>query len=254
MSQVVVKTQRAVKRKSTEGFNPSSKKRRMQKYKIRSISHGAHQFIRTASTSSGNIFGLNTNTSTGFTFNGTSTGVFNMQLAFTLSGVQVYFGGTLATTLTLPNYTELTSLYDQYRIDWVECEFYFSNNNSSVNSPQTTLPILYICKDYDDANQAFVSDIQQYSTQETWQLGNNQGKDGKRTIRVKPNVDVVVFKDVATSGYARGKPMYIDTGSPVVPHYGIKVAYDPIQYAATSTTVGYLGLVCRYHLSMKMSK
>lgn len=222
-----------------------------------SISRGlvetrTHHFIRACATSSANRYGLNTDSAIGFVYNGANTGVFNMQFAFTLAGVQVYFGGTLSHTITLPNYPEFTALYDQYRIDWVECEFYFSNNQSSVNSPATTLPLIYVAKDYDDANQAFIADLQQYENTQTWQLGNDRG-DGKRTVNVKPNVDVAVYNTALTSGYARGKPMFIDVGSPNVPHYGIKIAYDPINYP-TNTLVGYLSVVFKYHMSMTHTK
>ena len=54
----------------------------------------------------------------------------------------------------MPNVSEFTGLYDQYRIDYVECKFSFSNNNSSNSSPGSTLPIMYLVKDYDDSGAA----------------------------------------------------------------------------------------------------
>ena len=46
----------------------------------------------------------------------------------------------------MPNVSEFTGLYDQYRIDYVECKFSFSNNNSSNSSPGSTLPIMYLVR------------------------------------------------------------------------------------------------------------
>lgn len=210
-----------------------------------------HEFIRSGYFGQSYVVGVDTRT--GFAINGTSTGLFNMQFAFTLSGIKVYLGGTLNTTLPLPNYTEFTALYDQYKIDWVECKFTFSNNNSSNSSPGTTLPIMYLCKDYDDSSTANVTDIQQYSTQQQWQLGNAHGRDGIKTINVRPTVDVALFQGL-TTGYGRGKPMFVDTSSPDVLHYGVKIAYDPINYPAASTLVGYLACTFVYHMSMKNSR
>ena len=136
----------------------------------------------------------------------------SMQFAFTLSGVKVYIGGVLNATLPMPNVSEFTGLYDQYRIDYVECKFSFSNNNSSNSSPGSTLPIMYLVKDYDDSGAAGVTDLQQYSTQTMWQLGNAHGRDGIKSSKMKPNVDVALYQGV-TSGYGRGKPMFIDTSS-----------------------------------------
>ena len=78
--------------------------------------------------------------------------------------------GSSYATLPMPNVSEFTGLYDQYRIDYVECKFSFSNNNSSNSSPGSTLPIMYLVKDYDDSGAAGVTDLQQYSTQTMWQL------------------------------------------------------------------------------------
>lgn len=241
-----------------------NKKRRINpeiiisKVKRRNLSKGlvgkvprVHDFIRSCYFGQNYVVGIDTRT--GFAINGTSTGIFNMQFAFTLSGVKVYIGGVANTTLTMPNLSEFTNLYDQYRIDWVECKFSFSNNNSSNSSPGSTLPIMYLAKDYDDSGVAGVTDLQQYSTQQQWQLGNAHGRDGIKTVNIKPNVDVALYQGV-TSGYGRGKPMLVDTSSPDVLHYGVKIAYDPINFPAASTLVGYLACTFVYHMSMKNSK
>ena len=60
-----------------------------------------------------------------------------------------------------------------------------------------------------------------------WQLGNAHGRDGIKSIKMKPNVDVALYQGV-TSGYGRGKPMFIDTSSPDVLHYRVKIAYDQL--------------------------
>ena len=96
----------------------------------------------------------------------------------------------------MPNVSEFTGLYDQYRIDYVECKFSFSNNNSSNSSPGSTLPIMYLVKDYDDSGAAGVTDLQQYSTQTMWQLGNAHGRDGIKSIKMKPNVDVALYQEL----------------------------------------------------------
>ena len=210
-----------------------------------------HRHVRSCYFGQSYIVGVDTRT--GWNLNGSTTGIFNMQFAFSLSGVKVYIGGVLNTTLPMPSVSEFTSLYDQYRIDYVECKFSFSNNNSSNSSPGSTLPIMYLVKDYDDSGVAGVTDLQQYSTQTMWQLGNAHGRDGIKSIKMKPNVDVALYQGV-TTGYGRGKPMFIDTSSPDVLHYGVKVAYDPINNPAASTLVGYLACTFVYHMSMLNTK
>lgn len=217
----------------------------------KAVSTKFHRFIRACSTLPGYKFGMDLQN--GFTYNGANTGSYGLQFAFTLSGLQVYSAGALVVTIPMPNYTELTALYDQYRIDYVDMQFIFSNNQSSVNTPATVLPIMYLCKDYDDTNSASVTDLQQYSTQQTWQLGNMTNGNGVHHVKVKPNVDISLYQGL-TTGYARGKPMLVDTGSPAVPHYGVKVAFDPISQPGASTLVGYLSINAVFHLTMAHSK
>jgi hypothetical protein len=238
------------KRKFGSSTGARIRRQRSSRSLVRSVPR-VHPHVRSAYFGQSYIVGIDTRT--GFTINGTSTGIFNMQFAFTLGGVVVSIGGVTNTTLPLPNYTEFTNLYDQYRIDWVEGKFSFSNNNSSNTSPGTTLPIMYLAKDYNDSKVAGVTDLQQYSTQTMWQLGNAQGRDGIKNISVKPNVDVGLYQGL-TTGYGRGKPMFVDTSSPDVLHYGVKIAYDPINFPAASTLVGYLAVTFTYHMSLKNTR
>lgn len=217
------------------------------------LSSHRHRFIRTCSTGATATQVLGLDEYSGFTWNGVATNGFNMQLAFKLSGMEIFFGGVSTATIPLPNYTELTALYDQYRIDWIELKFIFSNNTSSVNSPSTVLPTFYCVKDYDDTNTAGRADLEQYENCQIWQAGSQQMSDGMYIVRVRPNVDIALYQGV-TTGYARGKPMFIDTGSPNVPHYGIKVAWDTFKSPQGSTIIGYMNLAATYHLTMMHTK
>ena len=203
-----------------------------------------HNFVRSVSTT-GNSLAYDE-------YLGFSTAVKDLQFSFQLSGVTVYLAGVTWLQLGMPNYTELTALYDQYRIDWVECEFYFSNNYSTVNVPERALPIVYLAKDYDDVASATVQALQQYDSCQTWQTGHQQPR-GKHVIRVRPNVDIGVYQGV-TTGYARGKPMFIDTTYPSVPHYGIKLCVDSVAPATASTPVGYFSINFKYHFTMAHTK
>lgn len=251
---VVVKT--SGKRKSREE-SVAAARRSKARYAARksalSLSTKFHKFVR--SVTFGDGFKCSLDLRDGFAINGTSTGVFDMQFVFSLQGVSIYIGGVYNTYLGLPNNSELTALYDQYRIDWVECQFFFNGNMSNVTSPSVSLPIMYLCKDYDSSESANVQAIQQYATQQTWQLGMERGK-GSHTVRVKPNVDTIVYNSAVTSGYGRSKPMFIDTGaeSVNVKHYGVKIAYDPIFKPAAATTCGYMTVNFKYHLTMAHSK
>lgn len=210
-------------------------------------STGLHKFVRSCSTNTSNTYGIDLYN--GFTINGTNTGLYTMTIQWTLAGMALNVGS--ARQMDLPNSTELQALYDQYKIDWVEVDFIFSNNQSSVNSPATNLPIMWICKDYDDSNQASVTDIQQYENAKCWQMGEI-GKTHFK-MRVKPRYANQVYNTGVSGSYAP-QAGFIDTVYNNVPHFGLKLAYDPIKTPASSTLVGYLSINCRYHLTMKHTK
>lgn len=237
------------KKRKLSGSDKKAKSRRVSRGVVKSLKY--HNFVRSCTFGQSYVVGMDLKN--GFNVNGVTTGLFNMQFNFTLSGVNVLVGGVSSTTLSLPNSSEFTALYDQYRIDWVDCQFIFSNNMSNVTSPSLTLPVVYLAKDYDDSNLANYPDLQQYATQQTWQLGNEHGRNGIHHVRVKPNVDVALYQGV-TTGYARGKPMFIDTASPQVPHYGVKIAYDPIYTPASPVVCGYLTVNFVYHMTLAHSK
>lgn len=213
-----------------------------------------HNFVRAVSTqNAGSVYRIGLDTYQGFVINGVASNSWNMGFAFRLDGVNIYVNGVSSATLAMPNYSEFTNLYDQYRIDYVECDFIFSNNSSSVNSPATVLPVIHYAKDYDDTNATAQEQLQQYSTYGCWQLGNASNSNGMKRIFIKPNVDLQVYNGV-TSGYARSKPIFVDTQSASVPHYGLKIALDPINVPGSATLVGYLSIVFKFHMTMAHTK
>lgn len=78
-----------------------------------------------------------------------------------------YNGATQQTVYSyrIPSFTELTALYDQMQIHWVEIEWFYGTNSSAVVGVTSTgtgsggptgevygNPCMLYCKDYDDAN------------------------------------------------------------------------------------------------------
>ena len=45
------------------------------------------------------------------------------------------------------------ALFDTYKINNVRMKMFFTNNNTSVNSPATGLPLIHIANDFDDAQE-----------------------------------------------------------------------------------------------------
>lgn len=154
----------------------------------------------------------------------------------------------------IPNYTELTSLYDEYRIDKVVVEFHprasalttpaaapaAGNVNQSFSNIQPFLTVI----DYDDSTPpGSRNDLVQYSNL----LVSHYGQKVTRTF--VPHVAVPVFRTGVSSGYGSKPKQWIDCANDDVPHYGLKWAFNQ-DTAAGADTVVY-DLFVTFHLTMR---
>ena len=82
-----------------------------------------------------------------------AAGTPSLNFGFTLGNVLGWLGGGFSITLPITNSSEFQALFDTYKINNVRMKMFFTNNNSSVNSPATGLPLIHICNDFDDAQE-----------------------------------------------------------------------------------------------------
>jgi hypothetical protein len=124
-----------------------------------------------------------------------------------------------------PNYTEYSSVFDQYKIDQVEIWL------EPVGSQENGLGVLTTAVDLDDANLPTVA-TGLYDKQDAL-VGN--GAAG-RYHRWAPHMAVATFSGSFTS-YANEPAGWIDSASPNVQHYGFKCAAGvfPVAYTYTLT-------------------
>jgi len=122
------------------------------------------------------------------------------------------FGSVLFALSNLPNYTEFTALFDEYRI--LQARVHFIPLN--VGTGGSFQPI-YTVIDYDDSiAPASIDDLNQYSTLMVAQYG----REFERVLT--PKFAVAAYSGTFTS-YS---PMtgWVDVASPTVQHYGVKYA------------------------------
>jgi hypothetical protein len=188
---------------------------------------------------------VSTSANQGFTCNGITGN--DLAMFFSLAGTYFFIGGTNVQITSVPNFSEFTALYDQYKIDHVEVGFTFSNNVSTVSNPSTVLPILGVAIDYDDIADTNYSSLQQYDSFQSFQLGNNF-RGGKRVFRLSPTFTSSVYTNAGT-GHARQRGP-LDCAYPTVQHYGLKASLDPMYYSVVGTTVGILSIETKYFFTM----
>lgn len=142
------------------------------------------------------------------------------------SGVTGIHVSAYALTLAdIPNYTEFTALFDQYKINFVRFSFIPFSNAVSVAEhgtvlPNSTLPVLMRYTDYDDA---IIPSAVENTFMENGKVRRNLWN---RTIKIgfQPKILNQVYKTALATGYAPSdKSIWIDTNDITVPHYGLKV-------------------------------
>ncbi len=135
---------------------------------------------------------------------------------------------------TLPNYTELTNLYDQYRIVCVEVRFIPSVTTALTGaSVDNLLPRIATVADFNDGSlPTNLTSLQQYQSYRA-DLFNKV-----ITRKIYPRTATAIYNNGATSGYAfNDQPTWVDTANPGVQHYGMKWAMVwPVAGTGTSVT------------------
>lgn len=138
---------------------------------------------------------------------------------------------------SLPNYTEFTALFDQYKITGAKIMIVPTINSINLPAVQTAATTAnvgsgYLVTDYDDASPlASVADALQYENLRIFNLATD--KVIKRYI--VPHMAVAAYSGAFTS-YANKYPQWIDSNSPGVQHYGFKVIFDQAPNANTFMT------------------
>jgi len=162
-------------------------------------------------------------------------GAQTMQFTFAPGATDIRLGGTSIYVDAVPNTTEFTSLFDQWRIKNVVFRLDVPANYSTAgaNASPTVYPMIYYVLDYDDPQNATITDMLQYPQVQV----HNFAKDGYTPMMIK--FSPKPLRDIAGSGISTGYgPMpsapWIRTSDFTIPHYGLKIAFDWFGYAVAS--------------------
>lgn len=180
--------------------------------------------------------------------NGTVNYGVSLNFGFSLGNVIAFYPTVTVVTAPVSNAAEFQALFDTYTIKNVRMKMFFSNNNSSVNSPATGLPLMHICNDFDDIAEAMTtSSILERAGVRTVQFDamNRQGL----AHWVKPAAKQVVAQTDPVTGVQTtsnaGVPYgtyWIDCAVSNIVFNGIKLVYDN-QGRAANTDIGSLTFI-----------
>jgi hypothetical protein len=144
---------------------------------------------------------------------------FNVEVVgnFSSSTTVPVYSNTEWALVNFPNYTDLTTVFDQYRI--VDAEYWLLPRTAFGASASSNYGLLTSCVDYDDsANLASVNDGLGHTNSVT--TSGNQG----HYHHFKPRFAMAAYSGAFTSYANMPSTTWIDCGSPSVKYYGVKTA------------------------------
>jgi len=155
------------------------------------------------------------------------------------------------------NYSEFTTLFDQYKINMVEFKiqmisnpyavYDINKNNTSSGNSQNFFPKFWYIRDYDgNAAADTLSEIKERVGVKFFVMKPNR----EYTIRIKPKVLVQTYKTLTTTGYAP-KALWIDCISNNVPHYGLNAVIDCLGVNPADATGFQFRIEYKFHLAFK---
>lgn len=133
----------------------------------------------------------------------------------------------------LPDYTEFTNLFDQYKILFAKISFRTWATQSSVeasgaNNNGQLSAIMHSILDFDDntappvTGAGVFNQLREFASYRTQNFIN----DGKPLKRVcKPRIAMAAYGGSVFTSYANMKAPWIDANSPDVKHYGMKFGW-----------------------------
>lgn len=161
-----------------------------------------------------------------------------LQVTFAPGGINWRIAGTSVYTDAVPNATEFTSLYDQWRLKGVVVRFDASTNIYSNSGIAYATPLVYYIADYDDPNDTTLTDMQQYPQMRVHSF--NSGGYSPLILGCKP----VPLNTLASAGFLNTfgvgyNDEWLRTAEFSVPHYGLKYAFNA-NGGTQNTTVTYI--------------
>ena len=182
---------------------------------------GVHKFKRTTT------FNLTYTPSTGLS--GSGNGI---ALSFSLNNIYYSINAGGLGTQACPDASQLSALFDQFRIDKVIVKVFFTDNSSSTASSTTCLPIVTICNDYQNTKDSSQASILANTTAYTKQIGQpNAGGTGGIFHKCVPRCHLASSESTGfgagTGGSRPEKPWtWVDTAQGNTDHFGVKMYFD----------------------------
>lgn len=123
------------------------------------------------------------------------------------------------------NPSDFTSLYDQYRINYVVVKFHLRIDPSAQAAGSASYPRLYYYRDLDDTTAPSNLNEMRENQRCRMKVLNPQRCV---TIKIRPNVLGMLYSTVGVTQYTPKFKQWLDCSTSTTIHYGIKYAIDDL--------------------------
>jgi len=185
---------------------------------------GLHQFKRSVN------FNMGYSPLNGVT--GPAGGTSNsLSMNFSLQTVSILVGAVRSAQV-IPNFAELTALFDKWRLKSVTVSVFFQDNSSSTGVTATNIPLVNYIWDSSDNTIETLDQMSQHPNVKRYQFGNGAARNGCLKTRGVPLAHItgagINGGTVVTGTRPEKAGTWFDTATPDVAHNCLKMTFDPI--------------------------
>lgn len=145
----------------------------------------------------------------------------------------------------LPNYAEFKALFEQYQIQKIKLQFFYTQSAITDNTRSTGY--FYFLKDPNDSNNpANINELLENSSVKVCRMTDLNGNYFTQTLY--PKVSMEIYKSAITTAYATLKENpFIDLSNDdgATPHFGFKIGCDQLATGGYLRCIGTLYFKCR---------
>lgn len=176
---------------------------------------------------------------------------YGISFSFQQNVVLTEFGDQTVTSTAIAAATELTTLFDQWRLDKVDMQcFYTSTEVDGAAGSPTPMPTMYIVNDYDDSNvQAGVTNLAEYAQARTVQF--NPVVNGIKHTLYKPGTRLNALVAGGTTRGVSVRSPWCDCSTPDIVHFAIKCQANGVPFFAPNNYIGSMMFQFKMYYSYK---
>lgn len=202
---------------------------------------------------------LNLNSGWGAQAGGVAGNGLGLGFAFTLDNVRTEYSNGSTFDTAINGASDFQNLFDQWKIERVDMIAYFNQTNQTLqpNTVNTyTMPIIRLVTDYDNTDVSTTEPVTEYPQCRTYQTG--MSRSIKHTVYYPGvNIDAQIDTNPSLPAMVKRSP-WLDTATPEVAHYGIKVFYVPFNLSSPDYSpdviVGAMKFTFKIYYSMKLAR